>query len=908
MVQEEVNIQNLLDIRERWISNDIDGADFSRLLADCLSWDTEDYNLYKESEEISITRGCIEGQPAIVFAARANGSSHELLNLVANYSYQANIEWGVVMDHDKIMVFNSHWLKFGDWFRLPEILWSDLNNSQLLINNLTPDGLISNKISDIVRAISLPDEILMPVDDTLVDSLDYWRDQAMRFAKSHKEIDESIQSLFAQLFVLRAIEDRGMMKGIPSLLSCINYSIIDYPALTEILALAQKNVQSELYEYIPLDKLPEFILLGIIKDLYYPHRVAKQNLRYNFAWIEADVLGRAYEKYLSNVLVPKGLASAQLNIFQQPERDVQRLSVRKSKGVFYTPSFLVKFIVNKCVNDFDFGSNEDASGILIPKMADFSCGSGAFITATVDAVLKKLNSIDNSVSWISKLIETRSIIGIDIDSRATTLARLSLWLRFAEEPNPLPLPSLNNIIMTGDSLGEDIWNLVPDSYDMIVGNPPYIASGGMLNREYLSRKFKVAQGRYDYSYLFVELAINKLNPCGLLGFIMPNRLYTNKDAGILRSFISQETRIDTIIDFGTVEVFANAQVYAGLIFLQKNQNDSFPEKRIRIIKMQLAPSKFANAELVKAGNEDSSSTYTISFEVDAFKGEAPWQLIAPADKTARLNLAEVSLTLSELAGIYQGIKTGANDLFIVDVIATDANGLYQVKNGLGDSYLLEDEFLRPVIYGSEIQRYDIVSTNKMLVYPYNKDGVVDIETLKQQSPGLHDYLRKNQDFLSNRSSIQNSGFKWYELVRKRDDAWLSKPKLMIRDLAMRTSFAADIDGKVFLVGGTAIVPADLGMLLPLLGYLNSSVANWYLRSITPQFNSGFQKFEPQHLNSLPVPNAIIDDVNLSNRLSDFVERRLIASSHNEFDLSRRIDEEIDAMIAQAVGLTLNQLV
>lgn len=893
-----VNIENILAAKEKWMSKDILGPTFSEQVARSLFWQIDETLTESVSTELpfDITKGYIDDQPAVLFAALGSNNSNDDINKIATYTYHLNIEWLIVLKSSGITIYNSHWLKFGTWFALPEFKWSNIDNINKILFALTPESLITNHIANLAREISTPEDVLMPVDDALVNSLDKWRDQALRYAQDYKSIDEQLQLLFAQLFVLRAIEDRNILPEMPSLKTVLDGS--PNARLNNILSIAQQKVQSELYHFVSTDFLPEFIIEGIIKDLYFPSQLPYKNSRYNFSWIEADVLGRAYEKYLSTLLLPISLNAPQLKIWEQPERDVKRISVQKVNGVFYTPSYLVRFIVNKCLSSFEF--TED--GIpKIPRIADFSCGSGAFLTASVDVLLKKLKKTGIVANWSQQIIEQRAVIGIDIDKRAVTLARLSLWLRFAEEPNPLPLPGLDTIIFAGDSLADDVWNNAPQSYDIVVGNPPFVSTTANSNREYLTKKFETAQGRFDYSYLFVELAISKLKDNGILGLVVPNRIYTNRDAGPLRQLLSNKTNLEAIVDFGSNEVFTGASVYVGTIFARKTQ----VKTNARIIKVMSLPPRFVNTALARADSDNLTQKFTISFETNQFSGGDPWQLIAPAARAARVSLSEVSVLLSEIAGVYQGIKTGANDIFIVENEENSESEIIKVNNGLGDVFLVEREFTRPVIFGSEIQRYDLVKSTKLLIYPYDKNSVLDIDTLKTTAPNLHAYLKANQEFLASRGSIQNSGFKWYELVRRRDDIWLSSPKLLIRDLALRPSFALDGPGNTFLVGGTAVVPADETFTYALLGYLNSSIASWFLRSITPSFNSNFQKFEPQHLNRLPIPNALLQDDGLVNSVSYHAEQILLNKSVNNFDVALMHENDLDELIAAAIGLDLN---
>lgn len=148
------------------------------------------------------------------------------------------------------------------------------------------------------------------------------------------------------------------------------------------------------------------------------------------------------------------------------------------------------------------------------------------------------------------MVRKKCIIGIDSDARAVTIARLQLWLRLAEEPLPLPLPRLEKTIIQGDSLKEETWDVLPEGYDIILGNPPFIATGVVQSRRELALRFKSAQGRFDYSYLFVEMGSKRLKDNGVIGQVVPNRLFTNKDASAIREIITKDMNLSVITDFG----------------------------------------------------------------------------------------------------------------------------------------------------------------------------------------------------------------------------------------------------------------------------------------------------------------------------------------------------------------------
>jgi hypothetical protein len=904
-------IDNLRRVASDFSNAVIPGQDTSVLnfnLAEALQWTTGSAKLLPaqtDFDSMLVTRGFIGPQPAAIFSVSTNGNSTHLLNDAALYAYHASIRWGVVASTEQIVIFNSHWIRQNNWFHLPAIHWNEIEQNINVLEALTPRGVESGRIDKIATNVHKPDRILRPVDDALVERLDYWRAETLRYSSREiRNVDEALQTLFAQLFILRAVEDRRLALDLPTLRSvCTISGEVDVAELHRLFREAQRIIGGELFEVDTLERIPQIVLGGIINDLYTPHNLPS-NSRYNFAWIDADVLGLAYEKYLSTIFTPL-LPPPQINLFEQQKREVEPTSVRKSGGVYYTPPYIVQFLAESCLDKLEDASDTEH----LPRIADFACGSGSFLVAAASSLIRRLREKNPDRNWAHELVQGKHIIGIDIDERAVIMTQLRLWLRFAEEPNPLPLPSLQEIIVQGDSLGNEVWSNIPEIYDVVLGNPPFLATGRTPSRDELSNKFRTAQGRYDYSYLFVELAVNRLTPSGTLGMVVPNRLFRNRDASTIREILTTETNLVLIVDFGSNEVFEKTSAYIGSIVAQKIKLE---EKNLaeyaRVINVNSISSEFLASLLIDASmNEDEMRNEDlVAYNVPHPRGTAPWLLVAPSVRRARTILEDESESLSAVAQTFQGIRTGANDIFIVQLESGGEGTLAKVVNGLGDYGFIEAELLHPVVFGSDIQKYDVVKANRFILYPYRNNTVIPESGIRENYPRAFEYLSQYKDMLAARGSINASGLSWYELVRKRDERWLKSPKLVIRDLATETSFAIDPTGDTFLVGGTAVVPADSDLLLPLLAYLNSSIVNQYLRQITPEFRGGFQKFEPQHLQRIPVLTRLITDDDFTNRLTSEVVRVISAKAQNNQEERIEAERIIEGLLRDASGLNAQE--
>jgi methylase of polypeptide subunit release factors len=848
---------------------------------------------------LDVSRGHIVSQPAAIFATVAARNGYDPLESAALYGYQTATDWGVLSEEQGITIFNTQWISGDQWFRLPRIPWSELAAQEDLWRALSPHGIITGALERLASKQIEPTRFLQPVDDELVARLDSWRDDALRYAKDSVGVDQRLQTLFAQLFVLRTIEDRKLEARVPPLSSALAPSgDLIRSSWRQVMTAAQQLVGSELFEEDVAETLPDRVVYGVVRDLYYPRALPSSGAVYDFSWIEADVLGSAYEKYLSTVLHPAPV-EAQLDMFLSPERGSERINVRKKAGVFYTPRFITTFLAEKALSEHyaHAGAPQDVP----PKSIDFSCGSGSFLVALVDKLLRHLKAIDPNRRWARELIDGGFVAGIDVDVNAVTAARTHLWQRLVEEPDALPLPNLSQVIIQADGLDTESWGDLAKKYDIVLGNPPFVATSQVEGRELLEKRFKTAVGRFDFSYLFIEQAINVLEPRGILGMVAPNRLFRNKNGTILRELLAQGTNLLTLLDFGSTRPFPDASSYIGCVVAQARPSTEEHPETVRVIEINSLRPEFMAALLLEADAEEQSSEFIRSYLSAHPAGGEPWQLLSARERAARILMSDAAERLDTLAQVVQGIRTGGNDFFIFTISSSDEAKLCRAVNGVEDSVVLELELLEPVVYGSEVERYQMLRPHKRLLYPYRRNGVIPESELQALYPKTYAYLTNNRELLASRTSIKEGGRRWFELVRPRDETWLRSPKLLIRDLAPTTSFALDLAGTTFLVGGTAVVPEQTELLLPLLAYLNSSVINALIRRVTPQFRGNFQKFEPQHLEGIPVFRKVFEDTGTASQLARLAEQVIEARSGDGEEAALIGEREIDRLISSVAA-------
>jgi len=309
------------------------------------------------------------------------------------------------------------------------------------------------------------------VDAEFLKSLDSWRDLLARnIVNRNQSIDEdelnySLQKIIDRIIFLRICEDRGVeLEG--QLLNTIGNNI--YDKLKYLFHIADQKYNSGLFDY-KKDKITDTLSIDdkvlkiIIEEMYYPKSP------YEFSVIPVEILGHSYEQYLGKVL--RITPGHRIKIEEKPE-------VRKAGGVYYTPQYIVDYIVKNTVGRLLEGKTADEIGKI--KICDPACGSGSFLLGAYQCLLdwhreyyknaniKKKDAFltpdGNLTTAIKRKILLNNIYGVDIDTNAVEVTKLSLMLKAMEGETEASisnqiallhervLPTLDNNIKSGNSL------------------------------------------------------------------------------------------------------------------------------------------------------------------------------------------------------------------------------------------------------------------------------------------------------------------------------------------------------------------------------------------------------------------------------------------------------------------------
>jgi type I restriction-modification system DNA methylase subunit len=853
------------------------------------------------------------------------------------------------------------------------------------------EALLSGAFDSYVQA-EKPKRGTSEVDDEFLKEIEHWRDQLARnialrnSALSIEEMNDAVQRTIDRIVFLRMAEDRGIEDD--AQLQHLARQEGIYPGLLTLFRKADAKYNSGLFDFSPKgDRLTsklnidDKVLRGILNDLYYPQSP------YRFNVMPVEILGNVYEQFLGKVI--RLTPAHQARVEEKPE-------VKKAGGVYYTPSYIVDYIVRNTVGKQIEGKTPRQIADL--HVLDMACGSGSFLLGAYDYLL------DYYLKWYiahdpakhkqavwqkgadgewkltiaeKKRILTDHLFGVDIDRQAVEVTKLSLLLKVLEgesdeslgEQLPLfserVLPNLDRNIKCGNSLiGPDYFagQLMPDESDMrrinafdwasefpdvlraggfdcIIGNPPYIRIQTMkewapLEVETYKQLYQAAgAGNYDIYVVFVEKGLSLLNPQGRLGFILPHKFFNAKYGEPVRALISAGKHLSHVVHFGDQQVFKGATTYTCLMFLAKAGSEACRFVKVDDLnkwrEVQTTPSAIA-----EVGDDHTGAGYSASITGSIASDTitaTEWNFTVGHDSALFEKLSKIPVKLEDVAErIFQGVKTSADKIYIVEETERHDRSVKVYSRERDAEYWLEIDLLHPLIKGGDSRRYQMSRTNRLLLFPYARQGLdtsrlLSTEILASQYPLTWAYLLDNKAYLENREDGRMRGAKWYGYIYPKALDVMPLPKIFTPDIAMRASFSLDETGEVFFTGGVA---GGYGILVKgnysreyILGLINSKPLEWYIRQTATQMRGGYYSFESRFIKGLPIRTIDFSNpadkarhdqmVALVQQMLELHKRQQAAKSDQDRQLYQRqidaTDKQIDALVYELYDLTSDEI-
>jgi len=654
----------------------------------------------------------IDGETKVIIEAKAPNVSLDgsdprgtYEKQAINYAYNQGIDWAILSNGETWRLYNAYWKRPSKLAFESRI--GDFPEQIEKIILLKKDNIRENRLDEYFKGRPKRRHVDEEVTQVLLNARADLTKSVIKLNKefSPEELREGIQRMLDRLLFMKICEDRdirkfGQLQNLVNMVKGDPGDPTDMITLTYYLNTAFKHFRdaydSELFDDNVVDKLKvdNATLKPIVEILY----------EYDFSTINVDILGRIYEDYLANVL--SKLEEGGLEWITDNRE-------RKEHGQFYTPQYIVDYIID------NVGITKDS------KILDPACGSGAFLIKAYDKIKSryleeekkhKQNNNNNLLAYMPKeeitemnrRILTENLYGVDLNPEAVELTKINLWLRSIQKDTELN--KLNDNIRCGNSLIDDPevaggrafkWKegspkvLDEGGFDVVVGNPPYVNVENLDEdvRKYLMSTYETAIKRFDIYVGFIHKGIELLKNEGYLAFIIPYSFLNQSYAEKLREMVLDNCLIEEIVNLSMFKIFPDVTVRNIILILKKEGNRSLRDKnRIKVTTQKKDP---------KQEGKISGSIFYISQRVFHHTPEHMF----------RLELNEKTLPIIEK------IKSNSITLGEIIVASWGARGVPISEFHLDRPV---NDLCRKMVKGKDVDRYSLIYSGKWFLYDLNR--------------------------------------------------------------------------------------------------------------------------------------------------------------------------------------------
>lgn len=584
--------------------------------------------------------------------------------------------------------------------------------------------------------------------------------------------------------------------------------------------------------------------------------------------LNVNILGHIFEQSISDIEELKKSISGE-------EFDLKK-SKRKKDGIFYTPQYITKYIVENSIKNWLDDKRKELGEDDLPilnekdyifdiakknytknyrkhiefwqqyreavrniKIIDPACGSGAFLITAFEFLLNYNKYLDDKIfdlvgttdlfSDRTKEILQNNIFGVDLNKESVEITKLSLWLKTADKNKTLA--SLENNIKCGNSLidepeivGDLAFNWEKEfpeifangGFDIVVGNPPYGVNFDDKTKKYLLEFDKLVPDYEIYIY-FISLYRKILKNNGYLSYIFPNTFLSTLFGKKYRENLFNTITVKEIIDLSNDNTFVDASVRT-IIFSFKNILENSDIKFLKTRDKTFYSFKDYLKNEVMENIENIASLF--------FQNKKEKEIISKIKNNQKLaDFFEVS------QGLIPYDKYRGHDE-------------YTIKNRIWHSNVKKDETYKKELKGEDVKQY-LLNWNNELWISYGE---------------------------------------W--LAAPRERKFFVNKRILIREITKDKLFACYTEEEFYNTPSliNVINEKDILELKYILTIINSKLLGWYHNKTSPKANKGlFPKILVNDVRNLPLVNIPLE------KQQPFIEKadKMLSLNKELQDLSQK---------------------
>lgn len=828
----------------------------------------------------------IDGRSFIMVEAEAMSrdvDNAEHIEQAIGYAWSsAHAEIAILTDFEELRVFDVRNYPNADNYEEYEIMSLHLNHDQFTGNfqtiweTLSKNAVISGRLKELLVDRNIT-SFKAALDEAFLLDLDGFRlrlGQAVHATNPGLESDrlnEAVHHILNQLVFSRILEDRdieptGRLREAVEVWKVRGGNASLWSFIRAELGRLERRYNGVVFAAHFSDELtiPDDALLEIIEALYPPVS------EYSFATVPIEILGRAYESYLGRKLET---TDGRVSLAPRPE-------VRRAGGVFYTPKWVVDYILDATLTP-KLEAKTPAELVEL-RLLDPACGAGAFSVQMADRILaaalqyyadnpNQIGGTDTafpdaytlhdgtlklSVTKKAELI-SEAVFCVDVDPQAAEITQMWLYILILEDeaspiitqerrykiPNRINkpdarkfvLPDLSGNIINGNSLVGSDFSDVPFERERVKAFD-WDAGTSRLAKTTRAGGFDVIAGNPPYlsiadARLFIPKQYDYMRKIyKSMGTGQADMSYGFVEKGL--SLLNPRGKLSYITSNGFLwnraghplrEIIAESGALSEIADLGTAKVFKDASPAIAIVMFDNEPHDTIRHARYTRANEDGLVTGLPSLAFQTFPisrlDNASWAFPAEEDRDIYDVISAHSLRIGDVANAFTGITTGADGVFLVEPVDT-SGAISKVKVRNSDALVeVETAMLRPFLRGRHIRRYQPLAPAQMVIYPHDEDGKpYSTETMRTRFPRTYEYLEQNRIELEARRSLDAGRAVLHSLARARDPQLLFSPKLITGWKAGKAQFTIDPSGDLSFSGGliAGVVSTDADFSLEML--------------------------------------------------------------------------------------------